>query len=79
MYKRITLLFSSSLIVLSSFAGRGGGKTPTWFDIALTGSGGTSMLTSKNMFKDSKTVSSSFVFGYGVRIKQSNMLVAKRK
>lgn len=65
MYKRIILLVSCSLIALSSFAGRGRSKTPTWFDIALTGSGGTCMLTSKNMFKDTKTVNSSFVFGYG--------------
>ncbi len=40
-------------------------KNLTWYDIALTGSGGGSMLTSKNMFKDTKTVSSSPAFCYG--------------
>lgn len=40
-------------------------KNPTWFDIALTGSGGGCMLTSKNMFKDTKTVTSKPAFCYG--------------
>ncbi|HEY1038951.1 MAG TPA: outer membrane beta-barrel protein, partial [Bacteroidia bacterium] len=39
-------------------------KNPMWFDIALTGSGGGSMLTSKNMFKDTKTVNSAPAFCY---------------
>ncbi|MBK6835056.1 MAG: hypothetical protein IPG89_12590 [Bacteroidetes bacterium] len=66
MHKQIILLTTSLLITFNSFAGKGRGGNPTWFDIALTGSGGTSMLTSKNMFKDTKTVTSSFAFCYGV-------------
>lgn len=60
MFKQIILLASSLLITFNSFADNGRGGNPTWFDIALTGSGGTSMLTSKNMFKDTKTVTTSF-------------------
>jgi hypothetical protein len=55
-------------------------KNPIWFDIALTGSGGGSMLTSKNMFKDTKTVNSSpafcYAFGgkFGVNFNESHEL-----
>lgn len=66
MRKHIVLLTTSFLITFNSFAGNGRGGNTTWFDIAITGSGGTTMLTSKNMFKDTKTVTSSFAFCYGV-------------
>jgi hypothetical protein len=66
MRKHIVLLTTSFLITFNSFAGKGRGGNPTWFDIAITGSSGTTMLTSKNIFKDTKTVTSSFAFCYGV-------------
>ncbi len=59
-----TLIVLSLLICFNAF-GQRGKKNPTWFDIALTGSGGGCMLTSKNMFKDTKTVTSSPAFCYG--------------
>src|ERR1700740_247771 len=60
-----TLVTLSLLICFSASAQKRGKKNPTWFDIALTGSGGGCMLTSKNMFKDTKTVTSSPAFCYG--------------
>lgn len=56
-------------LLLITFLFTNAQKNPTWFDIALTGSGGGCLLTSKNIFGDTKTVTSSPAFCYGVGAK----------
>jgi hypothetical protein len=75
-------VFISTLLTCLLICNLHAQKGHTWFDMALTGSGGGCLMTSKNMFKDTKTVNSSpsfcYSFGgkFGINFNESHELAA---